>query len=49
MTINQSEASMRERAIWLSNEKRFIYDHPLKLTLRRYAMLFATNNERLGY
>ena len=24
--------------------KRFTYDHPLKLTLHRYAMLFATNN-----
>ena len=29
--------------------KRCIYDHPLKLTLRSYAMLFPANNERLRY
>ena len=29
--------------------KRCIYDHPLKLTLRSFAMLFPANNERLRY
>ena len=29
--------------------KRCIYDHPLKLTLLSYTMLFPANNERLRY